>query len=144
MAIYTIRKINDTAHLYKDGELTDAKLTIRKGADGNPYFFLPKGYEEVQGQVKTILVEKAIAEFGEYTLKPRVRINRAKGGKASTFNPAEWLNEEDRKTYEALVAKATEVYNLRMSGFADATPAELLELQAMLQRMRAESAKSKK
>jgi hypothetical protein len=143
MAIYTIRKINDTAHLYKDGELTDAKLTIRKGADGNPYFFLPKGYPEIQGQVKVVLVEKAIAESGEYVLKPRVRINR-KGGKSSTFNPAEWLNEEDRRTYEALVAKATEVYNLRMSGFADATPAELLELQAMLQRMRAESAKSKK
>jgi len=142
MATFTIKSTKDGIKLFADGKETDAKLVIRNGADKEPYYFLPKGYESVQGQAKVVLVDKAIAEKGEYTLKERVHVKRTGSGtKAQEFNPAEWLSGDDKIAYEALIAKATEAHELRKMGFADASLEELLELQKMLQVMRAKEAK---
>lgn len=145
MANYTIKENNGTMNLYKDGELTDAKLTIRNGADKQEYYFLPKGYEEIQGQAKVVLVNKAIAETGEYVLKERVRLNRECGtkGKKSDFNPADWLDGEDKAKYEELVKKAEETSKLR-EDFKDCSPAELREIQKLIEKMRTQKITAKK
>jgi len=144
MATFTIKKLNGKAVLLKNDELTEAKLVVRNGADGEPYYFLPKGYEEVQGQVKVVLAEKAIAESGSYTLKERQHINRGTTGtKEPEFNPVNWLTGDDKTTYEALVKKATEAAELKKSLFADATIEEVLYMQKMLADMRKKDAELK-
>ena len=144
MATYTIKQENGTARLFADGVITDAKLTVRNGADKELYYFLPKGYESVQGQAKTVLVDKAIAEKGSYTLKERVHVVRTGSGTANKeFNPADWLSGDDKTAYEALVKKATETHELRSMGFADATLEELNELQVTLATMRAKEVAKK-